>query len=146
MLDFTKLWDKQYLFGPNPLSLSRSDYIFFGLALIFLVAAIFFKLLVLRKASSDPKRYLFSRFFHSFLTTSLFVFVWVGARFENIPWLSTHFLVLTLFLIWFVWMGFIVKYLLKDYRKQKQLWDEETLKQKYFVKKWDSLEKFLREE
>lgn len=134
-MDFTKLWDKKYLLGPNPLELSRSDLLFFWVSLIFLAAALVLKLLVVKKEKGNPCYYLFGRLFHLFLTIGLLVLLWVGARFENIVWLSTHIVVISLFLIGLVWLGFIGKYFIKDFSKQKRFWEEEKLKQKYLAKK-----------
>lgn len=131
MLDFTKLWNKAYIFGPNPIDLSRSDHIFFWLALGLVVAGIVAKLLVFRQDRDSPRRFLLNRLFHLFVTMGFFVLLWAGFRFENIPWLSTHFLVLLLFLISLVWFGFIFKYFVWGYRHQQKIWHDETVKRKY---------------
>lgn len=131
MLDFTKLWDKIYLFGPNPPDLARSDLIFFWVSLVFVVAAIISKIIVFRTAPGSPKRMLWSRIFHLFLTIGILVLLWVGARFENIPWLGTHVVVLSLFLIGLVWLVFIMRYYLVEGRSRQSMWEEEKIKQKY---------------
>lgn len=131
MLDFTKLWDKIYLLGPNPPDLSRSDLIFFWISLIFLAVGIIAKILAARAETSSPQRFLRSRFFHLFLTMGILILSWVGLRFENIPWLSTHIVVLSLFLIWFIWLIFIGKYYVKEFRNKHRLFEEQKIKQKY---------------
>ncbi len=135
MLDFTKLWDRSYLLGPNPLDLSRSDTIFFWVSLVFLVVAVVGKVIALRAPADGPKRYLFNRFFHLFLTIGIFTLVWVGTRFENIPWLSAHIVVLILFLIWFTWLVFIALFYFQKYRYSQRQWEDEAVKQKYLTKK-----------
>lgn len=131
MLDFTKLWDKAYLFGPNPFSFSRSDFIFFGLAIALVAAAAVFKILVLRADKDSPRRFLLLRYFHLTATAGILTLLWAGARFENIPWLSTHFLVLLMFLGWLFWLGFILKYYFRQYRHVLRAWQEEKIKRKY---------------
>ncbi len=131
MPDFTKLWNKIYLLGPNPLEMTRSDMIFFIAALGFVVIAIICKIFILRQESGDPKKLLGARLFHLFVTIAILVLIWAGARFENIPLVSTHVVVLFLFLIWGVWLVFIVKYFFTRYRQARRNWQEEQVKRKY---------------
>lgn len=130
-MDFTKLWDKRYLLGPNPLDLSRSDLIFLWMAIGFLVLSVAAKVTVLKQDKDSPRRFLASRLFHLLATMGILMLVWAGSRFENIPWLSTHVVVLSLLLIALVWFGFIAKYFLGDFKRQLKLWREEVLKRKY---------------
>ncbi|MDP3741083.1 MAG: hypothetical protein Q8R08_02030 [bacterium] len=135
MIDFTKIWDPKYLFGPNPTSLSRSDHIFFWIAIVFIVAAVGAKIFSAKDNSQSPKKYLFRRLFALFLTSGLLTMLWVGSRYENIPWLSTHFVVLIILLSWFIWLAFIGKYVVKNFFSQQKLWEEEELKRKYLTRK-----------
>src|SRR3989344_2776741 len=135
MFDFTKLWDKAYLFGPNPLDLSRSDIIFFWCAIGFIVMSIVSKFLAFRHRAASPHHFLFNRFFHLFLTMGILVAIWAGARRENIPWIGTHFLALVLFLIWVIWLGFILKYFLGRFRHDRNIWKDEQIKRKYLYNK-----------
>lgn len=131
MLDFSKLWDKVYLLGPNPLELSRSDRIFFWIAAVFVVLAVLAKIGVLRQPKDSPRRLLFSRFFHKFATIGILVLVWFTLRFENIPWLSTHIVVVFLVLVWLTWLMFIARYFFSRFRKAQKLWEDEALKRRY---------------
>lgn len=130
-MDFTKLWNVRYLFGPNPLDLSRSDIIFFWSAAGFLLLAIVAKIAVLRQEPDSPQEFLFGRLFHLFLTTGALALLWMGLRFENIPWLSTHILVLAAYLMFLVWLGFIATYLFLKFPAQQRQWMEEKTKRKY---------------
>lgn len=130
-MDFTKLWDKTYLLGPNPLDLSRSDLIFFWVTLAFIVAGIISKIMAVRAETGSPSKFLFRRLFHLFATMGILILLWIGFRFENIPWLSTHVVVLFLFLIWFIWTGFIAKYFVTKFRGEERIWKEEAIKRKY---------------
>lgn len=135
MLDFTKLWNKFYLFGPYAALLSRSDYIFFGAAVGFVILGIGFKIWSVRQDSGGPQQHFFNRFFHLFFTMGLLVLLWVGFRYEDIPWLGTHVTVLGLWLIWLIWLGFILAYWWTDFRGQQRLWHDELVKRKYLEKK-----------
>lgn len=131
MPDFTKLWDKTYIFGPNPQDLTRSDYIFFWGAAAAVVASIVLKVFVLRKSRDNPLRFGLNRLFHLFLTMGILVSLWAGLRYENIPWLSAHFVVLLLAIIGLIWAGYIVKYFLREFPYQKKVWEEQKVKEKY---------------
>jgi hypothetical protein len=128
---FSKLWDVKYLFGPNPLDLSRSDIWFFWSAAIMVVLGLLLKIFAVRSETNSPTRLLFNRFYHLFLTVGFLVFLWVGLRFENIPWLGTHVVVLALDLLFIVWLVFILIYFLGKYQKHIRAWRDEKTKQKY---------------
>jgi hypothetical protein len=131
MFDFTKLWDKAYLFGPNPLDLTRSDFIFFWCAIGFVVISVVSKIFAIKQRSGSPQRFLYNRFFHLVLTMGILIFIWVGARRESIPWIETHFLVLLLFAISLVWFAFIFKYFTGQFRRDRKIWKDEETKRKY---------------
>lgn len=130
MLDITKLWDKNYLFGSFP-GLVRSDYIFSATAAIFIVLGIIAKLWAMRLENESPKKKLLSRYFRLNFTVGILISLWFGARYEAIPWLATHFVVLVLLIIWAVWLFFVVRENLTRYRRQQSLWEEDVLKRKY---------------
>ncbi len=131
MPDFTKLWDGKYLFGPNPAAVSRSDVIFLWAGALMVALAILAKILALRAERESPSRFLWNRFFHNFLTMGILVLLWAGARYENIPWLAAHIVVLGLLLIALIWLGFIGRYLFAKHRLQSKTWEAEKLKRKY---------------
>lgn len=131
MPDFTKLWDSKYLFGLNSAVLTRSDWIFLYAAAGFVVAAVVAKILAVRKEPASPLRFLLNRAFHLFLTTGLLSLLWVGFRYENIPWLSTHIVVLAIWFIDLVWAAYIVKYYFQVYPGRRKAWEEEKIKKKY---------------
>ncbi|MDP3993536.1 MAG: hypothetical protein U1C57_00590 [Candidatus Doudnabacteria bacterium] len=134
MLDFTKLWDKTYLLGPNPIELQRSDQMFFVVSLAFILVSLLAKIFSYQSEAGSPKRFLLSRFFHVFLTSGALILLWFGSRFENIPMLSAHITVLLLLVIWLVWLIFIAKYFFKEYRVKQKQWEEEKVKRKYLAR------------
>lgn len=131
MPDFTKLWNVTYLFGPNPIEMSRSDFWFFIISSALVFISLVFKIVAIQKEIGNPVKHLFNRLFHLCLTIGFFALVWSGLRFENIPWLATHVVVLVLYLIFLVWLGFILYYSIRWLPKQIRLWRDEKTKQKY---------------
>ena len=131
MLDVTKLWNKTYLFGPSFMGLTRSDKIFFWFAVVFLSTAIAAKVAMWYTEAGRPKKVLLGRIFHLFLTASLLLLLWYGARVEQIPWIATHISALLVFVLFFIWLGFIVSFFWRKYRRLEELWAEEKIKQKY---------------
>lgn len=131
MIDFTKLWDIDYLFGPNPVDLQRSDHVFFWIMIALIAMSAIAKLFAWRQDKGSPAHFLYSRFFHLFLTVGILMLIWFGARRENIPWIGTHFVVLMILLIWLVWLVFIGKYYLQKFRIQQDNWKSEERRHKY---------------
>src|SRR3989344_2040515 len=131
MFDFTKFWNKIYLFGPNPLILSRSDYIFLGIAIVSVAFAFIAKIIVWRAERNSPRKILFSRLFHLFLTTGILLGLWYGARVQRIPWIYTHFSALLVLAVGLVWFVFIARFYWKQYRGLQQTWKDDKIKLKY---------------
>jgi len=105
--------------------------IFFWIAVAMAAAALISKAAAIRASADSPKRYLFHKYFHSLLTMGILVLLWAGARYQNIPWVQTHIVALVLFLITLVWLGFVVFYHRKDYRRHLSEWKEGKTKKKY---------------
>lgn len=135
MPDFTKLWDKKYLFSPGVFEFVRSDYIFFWSGVIFFLLSMALKIFASKLSPNSPKARLIRRFFNLFLTAGILILLWSGARYENIPLLSTHIVALVLYLIFLVWLGVIAKYFWKNYPREQQTWEEELLKRRYLQQK-----------
>ena len=131
MLQVSKLWNARYLFGPNPDALTRSDYIFFWGTKALVTLSIIIKIMVLRQESGSPKKFFWNRLFHLFLTSGLLGLLWSGIRYENIPWLGAHIVILVWWLIAAIWLGFIIVYFFRGHRVKQKTWSEEKIKRKY---------------
>lgn len=131
MLDLTKLWSAEYLFGPNFEGLTRSDNIFLWLGIILIAISFGLKIYSFRKPQSSPEAHFLKRLFVACLTTGMIVGIWAVLRWQNIPWLSVRILVLLVWIGFIIWIGFIVKYRLFEYPSQRQLWEDEQTKNKY---------------
>src|SRR3989338_11219998 len=131
MPDFTKIWDKVYLFGPTPTDLSRSDAVFLWLSLVFVVAAVALGLLAHWEERGNPRKVLFGRLWHLFLTEGLLSLLWAGARYENVRMVSAHLVIFMIYGIGLIWFCYIARYFFSRFRKERDIWQEHALKQKY---------------
>lgn len=133
MPDFTKLWDYEYIFGPNPIDMTRSDWVFLYAATAGVVIAIIIKIFVWRTEQGNPRRFFLNRLFHLFFTIGLLALLWAGFRYENIPWLSTHFVVLAIILIGLIWAAYIAKFAIIEFPGQRRVWEDQKIKMKYLA-------------
>ena len=131
MIDLTKLWDQTYLFSALLPSLSRSDIIFFWLSVVFIAFGLIAQFFALRSPIGSPRKVLCSRLFNMFFWIGLLVLLWFGGRFENIPLISRHIVVLGFLMIGLVWFGFIFRFYFLRYRSAQKRWDQEQIKLKY---------------
>ena len=128
MLDLTKLWDTTYLFATNTQGLSRSDLIFMWIGVAFVVLSIIVKGVSVKQPKDSPKKVLLARLYHLFLTIGLLIALWFGLRFESIPWLSAHVVVLALFVVAALWLLAIARHYRRWYRGAQANWQDEQLK------------------
>lgn len=126
--------DKRYFFGPNTLEFFLTDWILYGAGTALVILAIISYIVSWRAAKGSPFQHLVSRFWHLFLTIGLLMLLWVGFRYENIPWLSARIVAFALALIGLIWLGYILKYWLRIYPGEKRVWGDKLLKQKYLTK------------
>lgn len=122
-------WIKQ-----PPTSLDRGDmlliYIFAGLFLAGIVLWIFARFqkhLVNRKITS--------RLSHLTLSIGLTGAFWLAFRYENTPVFSLRFWAGLAFLIGIIWLAFILKFVLFDWRSEKREFEKEQIKSKYLPQK-----------
>ena len=131
MIDLTKFWDQAYLFAALPPSLSRSDIIFFWMSVVFIALGLVAQFFALRSPIGSPRKVLCSRLFNMFFWIGLLVLLWFGARFENIPLISRHIVVLGFLIIGLAWFGLIFRFYFRSYRSVQKRWVQEQIKLKY---------------
>ncbi|HEX9502916.1 MAG TPA: hypothetical protein VF974_01155 [Patescibacteria group bacterium] len=128
-----RLFDYYFWFAQPPTILEQADkylgYIFAGL----LVLAITF--ILLKKLSNNSiNRGLFQKFWYLTLSTAIMGIVWLGIRYENTQIFGRRYWAGITLLIGIVWLLFIVKYLIFDYRRLKNEYEKEQVKNKYLPK------------
>ncbi len=103
---------------------------FFGALLI--ASIIFFIFAKLIKNPVDKK--LFKKFWNLFFTISISGLIWFGVRFENAPILGRRYWVALTLIIGLIWLLFIIKYLIFNYKAQRLIYSKEQIKNKYLPK------------
>lgn len=111
-------------------SFGRFDWLmgygFLGL----LVLAVVFYLATLGVSSPLYKK-LLKRFGNLSVTTSICGLLWFGFRYENTPIFALRYWAALAYLIGLVWLVFILKYLLLNFRSEKSEFEREQVKRKY---------------
>lgn len=65
------------------------------------------------------------------LTMGFSGLVWLGLRYENIPIFAKRFWAGLLLLGLLIWIGYVVKYLVFNFRSEHKIYDAESIKRKY---------------
>ncbi len=120
----------RYLFQVDRVVLHLSDWIFLGIGVGLVAAAIITKLFALF-INHPVRKHLLDRFFKAFLFTGLVEALWFGFRYENANVIGTHFVALLVLLIGLLCLIPIIKYYFTKYSPEREQWDKEQLKLKY---------------
>ncbi len=122
--------DKFFWFAQPSSILSPADKYFAYLFLGLLVLAVIFAL-VARFTKHKVNKNLLKRFFSLSLYTALSGLVWFGMRYENTQLLGRRYWAGIVILTAIIWLGFILKYLIFNYGKEKSEFDRELVKSRY---------------
>ncbi len=130
-MNFIKhIFSYDFLLYINRVHLERVDTVFAVIAALLIVVAIATRIYMYFE--KHIVRYqLFSRVWRLCLTVGLLGAVWYGARYQLVGWFGTHLAFILLLLVGLVWAGYILKYYLRSYKKEKTHWDHKQLKDKY---------------
>ena len=130
-MNFIKhIFSYDFLIYINRVRLDNTDTTFAVIAAVLIVAAIAIR--VYMYFEKHIVRYqLLSRVWRMSLTIGLLGAVWYGARYQLVGWFGTHLAFILLMLVGVVWAGYILKYYLQSYKKEKSHWDHKQLKDKY---------------
>ncbi len=120
----------QFLFQINRIQIELIDEAFLYIGIALAVLAVVFRLGARFAPSPVDAKYR-SKFFKLFLTIGLFEVVWFGARAQLIRFFGTHFVALLVLLIGLVWLVWVVVKIIRNYRREKQVWEKGELKKKY---------------
>jgi hypothetical protein len=135
MNQIKQFFSYDFLFGINRVRLETVDYIFGGLVLAWLIAAIVFRIMAWRTKHAVCHK-LIMRWYRWSATIGLLGLLWCGARFEYIRWFGTHAAFLILVIVAIVWKAYILRYWFGSYKTEKAAWEHEQQKQKYLQKKY----------
>ncbi len=102
-------------------------YVFLGI----LVAAILLRLAIRFAIKHSVVKKLFMKVWRLLLTVGLSGVIWGIVRYESTPIFGRRYWAGLTILIGVIWLIFILKYLLFNFRKDKQEYDRERVKNKY---------------
>lgn len=131
---FAKLYDYYFWFTQPATILSRADFVFGYLFLAVLLLAIILGVWA-RFIPHEVVKKLVKKFFLLTLNLGLVGLFWLAVRFENIPILAERFWAGLILILGLVWLLFIVKYLIFDFRPEKLAYEKEQVKNKYIPRK-----------
>ena len=120
----------QYLFQVNPAFISPKEKLFFFAGLILVLLSIVLKIAAVLSLNPVDKKYR-EKFYHLFLTIGLSEFIWYLCRRENVSFFNTRFVSWLIVLIGIIWFLTILAKTLKNYSKEKTVWDKEQVRQRY---------------
>ena len=64
-------------------------------------------------------------------TAGILEVIWYSFRYENVRLFGSHFAAWLIGLIILIWLITAIKYVIKDYRREKQNWQKQQIKLKY---------------
>lgn len=129
------IFSSEFLFFINRVIVERVDYGFLYFSLGLLVLGLVAWLFKRRYKRANPLLAgFFARLVNLFTTVGILGVLWFGVRYEAVRWLGTHFAFLLILLVALVWLGFILKYRLLVYPKERQKAEKEAIKNKYLSK------------
>ena len=126
----TRFFSTQYLFAAPFQLPSHTDHLiyYFGLALVVVGLVLLF---IRRSRSADLSKNLLSRWSNLAFYIGLALVIWYLLRYELVALLSTHIVMVVIFVAGIVWLIFLLKYQCGNYRAAQAKLEQEKLKQKY---------------
>jgi uncharacterized membrane protein (DUF485 family) len=124
------MFDINFWIRVPSLNLASEDlilgYLFAGLTLV-AISCWITRMFIRHKVTKK----LLNKIFTVLFTTGLIGLIWFGLRFEATPIFSTRYWAALIFLIGLIWFGFVAKYYILHYRRERSEYDDEALKKKY---------------
>jgi hypothetical protein len=127
---FSKLYDYYFWFTQPPTIFTHADKVFGDSFLACLILGIILAI-AKRFVSNEVVKKLINKFSSWFLYLGITGLVWLGLRYENTPILAERLWAGVIVLIGIIWLIFILKYLVFNFRSDKIQLDRETVKNKY---------------
>jgi NADH:ubiquinone oxidoreductase subunit 2 (subunit N) len=127
---FKTFFSFQNLFQFNSAFISPQEKLFAFAGVVMVFISIALKVAAVLSVSPIDKKYR-NKFYHIFLTTGILELFWYFLRYENITFFGTKSVALLILLIGLVWLVFAITYTMKHYKKEKENWKKEMVRQKY---------------
>lgn len=128
---FRHLFTQDFLIAPSFNGItSISDKLILAVTLLLLAFGIFLAV-IMKRLKNPVQKNLWRRWEKLAFTISPLALVWLFFRYEGIPQISAHWVVIVIYLAALVWKFKILKYVLKSYKPQKEAYEKEQLKKKY---------------
>ena len=130
---FNRIFDYYFWFSqPSTILTNADNYLGYIFAALFILAIVFRATVAFAK--NPITQTLFRKFWNLALFTSLSGLVWLAVRYENTPIFGQRYWAGITLVIGIIWLFFILKYLIIEYRVQKKEYDREIIKNKYIPK------------
>ncbi len=132
-MNIKQLFTYQNLFQINTAFISPREKLFFLSGVILILLSIVLKISSILAPNPVDGKYR-QKFYHLFLSIGLVEILWYLCRYENAMFFGTHFVALLIVLIGLVWLVAILTGMLKNYKKEKDVWEKEQVRLKYLPK------------
>lgn len=120
----------RYLFGAPLPGFQWSDNLFLAISAVLFFVGI--ALVLFKHATHNRlKKHLIARWYTWALTIGTLGLLWAGLRYQLVQVLSVRFVIILIFIGAVIWKGYLVKYTLTDYRKQREQAKYEEQRRKY---------------
>jgi hypothetical protein len=132
-MDIKSFFTPQYLFQVNSAFISPKEKLFFLSGVILVLLSIVLKIAAVLSASPVDAKYR-NKFFSLFLSIGLSQVVWYLCRYENVTFFDSRFVEWLIVFIAVAWFVVIVVKAIKNYGKEKVVWQKEQVRLKYLPK------------
>lgn len=132
-MNIKQYFTSKFLFDIDRVMLHRADKVFLALGGVLIILAVLFKLAAVYAPTPIDRKYR-QKLYNLFLTIGLLEVAWFGARYQTVRFFGNHFTALLILFIGLVWLGFIVSFMVRNYKSEKAVWEKEQVKLKYLPK------------
>jgi len=132
-MNLKQYFTSQYLFQFNTAYISPREKLFFLAGVILILLSVVLKIASVLAPNPVDAEYR-KKFYRLFLSIGLAGIFWYLCRYENAMFFGTRFVLFLIILIGVVWLVAILAGMLKNYKKQKIVWEKEQVRLKYLPK------------
>jgi hypothetical protein len=125
-----ELLTSRYWFGQALPGFHSTDYVYLAYAVLLVIVGI--GLVLYKRSTKDRLRKdLISRWYHFAFTIGILGLLWTLFRYELVRTLSLRAVIFAIYTAGDIWLIYLLKYTLVDYKKKRELADREEQKRKY---------------